>query len=169
MTDGVMDSGTSVDPAPTTVSDVPEVAPSPASDPVPSETPATPEPVVEPAQPEEAPVVTTPTEVPPAQAPQAPADALQSSPATPPQPPASASISIKDRAYAALEKIRFNKRKKLDKILVLAAQKRSIKNDDVEKLLKVSDSTAQRYLNQLIKEGKLRRSGTTTSIIYERV
>lgn len=36
-----------------------------------------------------------------------------------------------------------------------------IRNDDVEKLLGVSDNTAMRYLGRLTKEGKLKRIGRT--------
>lgn len=117
-----------------------------------------PEPVLEPVQPEETPVIETPKEVPP------PAQASQT-PASPPSATLSPGeivvsatshgTSIKDRAYAALEKIRFNKRRKLDKIVALAKEKGRIKNDDVEKLLRVSDSTAARYLNQLVLEARL--------------
>lgn len=150
----VVDTGVSVDTGTTTAVDVPEVAPSPANDPAPAETPAAPEPVVAPPQPEETPVIEVPKEVPPqpAQASQAPAP-----------------ISIKDRAYAALEKIRFNKRRKLDKILQLAATKKSIKNDDVQLLLRVSDATATNYLSALVLQGKLKRLGSTSHATYEPV
>jgi predicted HTH transcriptional regulator len=39
--------------------------------------------------------------------------------------------------------------------------KGSITNDQVEKLLHISDATATRYLSQLEKEGKLQQIGTT--------
>lgn len=55
----------------------------------------------------------------------------------------------------AKTKLQFRKRQKLDKILNLARQKGRIKNDEVEKLVKVSDKTATRYLQQLVKEGTL--------------
>ena len=45
----------------------------------------------------------------------------------------------------------------------------TIKNDDVEKLLRVSDSTAQRYLGQLVREGKLRRVGALKQPTYESI
>ena len=48
---------------------------------------------------------------------------------------------------------------KLDKILVLAAKQEFITNDDVEKLLHISDATATRYLNLLVKKGKLQSIG----------
>ncbi|OHB25201.1 MAG: hypothetical protein A2542_02250 [Parcubacteria group bacterium RIFOXYD2_FULL_52_8] len=57
--------------------------------------------------------------------------------------------------------------KKLDKIMELAREKKTIRNDDIEKLLHVSDSTAQRYLGALVKQGKLRRVGNRGSAHYE--
>jgi predicted HTH transcriptional regulator len=41
------------------------------------------------------------------------------------------------------------------------ATKKSITNDDVEKLLHVSDATALRYLTQLKKENKITQIGKT--------
>jgi len=92
-------------------------------------------------------------------APQAP-QVAQAVP-TPVQP------SIKSYLQSALEKIRFKKQAKLDKIVALAQKKGRITNDDVEKLLHVSDSTAQRYLMQLVREGRLKRSGNTISTEYQ--
>ena len=59
----------------------------------------------------------------------------------------------------AREKLQFRKRKKLDRILVEIGKKGKITNDDVEKLLHISDKTAERYLSQLQKEGKIKTNG----------
>lgn len=59
------------------------------------------------------------------------------------------------------------KQKKLEKILKLAVGKRKIANDDVQKLLRISDATATRYLSQLVKEGKIKRSGLPNNAFYE--
>ena len=56
---------------------------------------------------------------------------------------------------------------RLEKIIVLAAEKCVIENNDVEKLLKVSDATATRYLNELVKTGRLKRSGVRFHERYE--
>ena len=48
-------------------------------------------------------------------------------------------------------------------------EKRSITNDQVEKLLHVSDATASRYLARLVKEGKLQKIGKDGSSMYEAV
>jgi DeoR/GlpR family transcriptional regulator of sugar metabolism len=51
------------------------------------------------------------------------------------------------------------KQARLEKVVVLAAEKRVVTNDDVQKLLRVSDATATRYLNELVRQGRLKRSG----------
>lgn len=43
----------------------------------------------------------------------------------------------------------------------LFAKQTEITNDEVEKLLHVSDATATRYLAELEKRGKIRQVGTT--------
>jgi len=67
--------------------------------------------------------------------------------------------------------IQFRKRAKLDKILKLAEgknnEKKLISNDMVEKLLRVSDATADVYLRQLVNEGKLRKVGAGRALKYE--
>ncbi|MCA9309449.1 DeoR family transcriptional regulator [Candidatus Saccharibacteria bacterium] len=52
------------------------------------------------------------------------------------------------------------------KILNLAEKQGKITNDDVQALLKVSDSTAQRYLSTLTHQGSLHRQGKTKDIHY---
>ncbi len=59
----------------------------------------------------------------------------------------------------AREKLQFRKRKKLVRILVEITKKGKITNDEVEKLLHISDKTAERYLSQLRKEGKIKTNG----------
>jgi Fic family protein len=52
------------------------------------------------------------------------------------------------------------KKAHLDWILGHFGHEDEITNDRVEKLLGVSDATAERYLNELEKQGKLRQQGT---------
>ncbi|MDO8552237.1 MAG: hypothetical protein Q7S01_01755 [bacterium] len=78
-------------------------------------------------------------------------------------PVSSALLSLRDKA---LEAIQFKRRARLEKIIVLAEKKRSIGNDDVEKLLHVSDSTATRYLAALVREGKLQQTGVPQAQRY---
>ena len=61
----------------------------------------------------------------------------------------------------AREAIQFRKRKKLEKIMGMFLKQANITNDDVEKLLHVSDATATRYLEQLERGGKVRQNGRT--------
>lgn len=58
------------------------------------------------------------------------------------------------------------KRKNLEKIEAFLEDRDAITNNDVEKLLVVSNATAERYLDELEKEGKLTqigRAGRTVS------
>jgi predicted HTH transcriptional regulator len=79
-----------------------------------------------------------------------------------PQPPL-----LRQLWQKALEKIRERKSKRLEKILQLAKEKGEITNDDVEKLLHVSDMTATRYLNELVKQGRLKRIGPPSRVKYQ--
>jgi predicted HTH transcriptional regulator len=66
-----------------------------------------------------------------------------------------------------LESLKERKAKRLEKILQLAREKGEITNDDVERLLHVSDKTATRYLNELVREGKLKRLGSPSHVKYQ--
>lgn len=57
--------------------------------------------------------------------------------------------------------IQLRREKKLAKIMTQFAKQTEITNDEVEKLLHVSDATATRYLSELEKRGKLTQVGTT--------
>lgn len=62
------------------------------------------------------------------------------------------------------------KREKVDKILEMFSGLKEITNDEVEKLLHVSDATATRYLEQLEKEGKVKQVGKTgKGVKYQRI
>jgi len=62
------------------------------------------------------------------------------------------------------------KRKKIDAILDLFAKQTNLTNDEVEKLLHVSDATATRYLETLEKEGKIKQVGKTgKGVMYEKI
>ena len=58
-------------------------------------------------------------------------------------------------------KRRDTKQKNLDKIMTELEKRGKITNDGVEKLLRCSDATATRYLEELIKQGKIKRVGET--------
>jgi predicted HTH transcriptional regulator len=52
------------------------------------------------------------------------------------------------------------------KILAFVQEHEQIKNDDVEKLAGVSNATAERYLSELEKEGKLTQHGRTGQGVF---
>lgn len=68
-----------------------------------------------------------------------------------------------DRANA---KIQSNRQKKLDKLVEFVAQNGKITNDGAQKLLRISDKTAERYLNKLVAQEKLRRFGVDKGTYY---
>ena len=76
-------------------------------------------------------------------------------------------LSSSDLPARGLAARRARKDAKLQKILALAREKEFITNDDVEKLLHVSNKTATRYLNELIKQGKLQRVGSESHAQYK--
>lgn len=52
------------------------------------------------------------------------------------------------------------------KILAFVQEHEQIKNDDVEKLAGVSNATAERYLSELEKEGKLTQHGKIGQSVF---
>src|SRR3990167_8300309 len=101
----------------------------------------------------------------------------QSDPVNPEPPQSDSSIPapaqqdeygfIKSLLIKAQAKIQFNKQKKLDKIIQLAQKKQNITNDDVQKLLRVSDATATRYLVKLVQRGRITRVGSPRDAKYQ--
>ncbi len=70
----------------------------------------------------------------------------------------------------ARAKIQETKHKKLDKIMAKLSERGKITNDEVEKLLHVSDATATRYLQALEKENKIKQTGSTgTGVFYQKI
>jgi len=92
---------------------------------------------------------------------------------TPVEPPPQPTANIPNRQellVLARASIQNRKRKKFDKILEALNTKPSITNDEVEKLLHVSDATATRYLSILEKEGKIKQEGRTGKFVsYSRI
>ena len=128
------------------------------------ETPTAQVPVNEPLPPEPEPIAPTPAPEPPqaASAPVAAAPASTSSP--------QATYPARDLLVKARATIQDRKHKKLEKILEALTAKGKITNDEVEKLLHVSDATATRYLSALEKEGKIQQVGKTGKAVeYTRI
>lgn len=88
-------------------------------------------------------------------------------PASP--PPIISSPDIRALKSKAVEAVQARRKDKLEKIITLTKERGSITNDEVEKLLHVSDATATRYLAELVKQGRLRRTGARASSRYEPV
>jgi len=89
-------------------------------------------------------------------------------------PPIPTTQNSRNRAIELLAKaklaIQSRKRKKLDKIMTLFLKNQKITNDEVEKFLHVSDATAERYLNILEKENKIKQVGKTgKAVSYSRI
>jgi hypothetical protein len=118
-----------------------------------------PEPIPEPVQ---------VTEPPTAQIP--PNEPLTSEPEPIEPEPIPVIIPNKNKVLELLNKaklaIQSRKRKKLDKIMTLFLKKKKITNNEVEKFLHVSDATAERYLNILEKEGKIKQAGKTGHSVF---
>ena len=95
-------------------------------------------------------------------------------PASQPSAPTQVTAPIAHRGRDVLTKARATiqdrKRKKLEKILEALNTKGKITNDEVEKLLHVSDATATRYLSALEREGKIQQVGKTGKAVeYTRI
>ena len=96
-----------------------------------------------------------------------PFDSAQGKPTPAPEPPQAASAPAapthpaRDLLVKARATIQDRKHKKFEKILEFLNTKGKITNDEVEKLLHVSDATATRYLSALEKEGKIQQVGKT--------
>ena len=93
-----------------------------------------------------------------------------------PEPPSSAASiptpahPIRDFLTRARIATQDRKRKKRDKIMAALNSKNKITNDEVEKLLHVSDATATRYFSALEKEGKIKQIGKTGhGVVYSKI
>ena len=98
----------------------------------------------------------------------------QPDPIQPPSSAAPAPTGILHTAHDLLVKARValqdRKRKKRDKIMEALTKKNKITNDEVEKLLHVSDATATRYLSVLVKEGKIKQDRRTgAGVAYQKI
>lgn len=65
------------------------------------------------------------------------------------------------------EGMRKKRERRIDKLLVFIREKQKVTNSDIRKRLGVSDATATRYAEELIRRGLLKKSGRTKSARYE--
>src|SRR3989344_1157766 len=138
----------------------------------PSEAPTAQIPVNEPLPPEVEPVDSAQDKPTPAPAPEPPQAASASAPVPAPTSTSSSQATqpARDLLVKARATIQDRKHKKLEKILEALTAKGKITNDEVEKLLHVSDATATRYLSALEKEGKIQQVGKTGKAVeYTRI
>mgnify|MGYP001557787354 CR=1 FL=1 len=157
--------------APPTVSESPN--PVPAPEPVPSTPESAPAPVEAVPVPETAQSSTPTAQIPPNEPITPESDPIEHTP-EPPSAAAPVPTGILHTAREILVKARVaiqdRKRKKRDKIMQALNTKNKITNDEVEKLLHVSDATATRYLSALEKEGKIKQVGKTgTGVVYQKI
>ncbi len=151
------------EPSPTPIESAPvaeqaaSVEPAPV---IPEESQSAPEPTMEPPEVE----AEVSESQPPAQRasspPQQQAPAAQS-----PQSVPSAKWSAADRARAVAKHVG-RKEARLARVVELAKEKGRITNDDIEKLLHVSDATASRYGTILVQRGLLKREGKGRGASY---
>jgi len=73
-------------------------------------------------------------------------------------------LAPKGGTFLNTQSLTKNKRKR--QILTLFIDQEEITNNDVESLLKVSDATATRYLDELEKEGRIQQIGTKGRSVY---
>jgi len=80
------------------------------------------------------------------------------------------SASNKNEMAQIMQKRFEEKEDKKQKILNFIAQKGKITNDEAESLLGISDKTAERYFNELEKEGKIKQAGKIgRGVFYSKV
>jgi len=139
------------------------------------------EPIPEPAQTSESRTAQIPVNELLSPEPEVKSEPLESAPVSTQQPqpvsvpvfvePQQNKISLARELLAkARNMIQFRKRKKLDRVMTLFLKKSKITNNEVKDFLHVSDATAERYLNTLEKENKIKQSGKTgKSVFYSRI
>lgn len=64
------------------------------------------------------------------------------------------------------EEMQARKKEAEDKIMALFVSREKIDNGDVQELLKISQSSATRYLDDLEAEGKIRQVGKTGKYVF---
>ena len=73
---------------------------------------------------------------------------------------------VQNLLVKARARIQERKRKKLDKIMQMLAEKGKITSRDVRKLLRVSTTSATRYMDILEKENKIKQVGKTGKAVF---
>jgi len=150
---------------------VPDLVPTPT--PIPPSEPAPTSPIITPSitTSTNPPPVTTSTTPPSEEVVPPPTTESSTTSIFPPPPHQPLLTSLSTLLATARGIIQKHRNEKLEKIMELALKQRgkgkTITNDDVEKLLRVSDKTSTRYLNILTKQGRLKKSGQKKGVVYE--
>lgn len=122
-----------------------------------------------PAESEKTEKITEPVKVSEIQTAQVPANEPLASGSEPLKPILKISLA-RELLISARNAIQFRKRKKLDRIMTLFLKQSSITNNEVREFLHVSDATAERYLNTLEKENRIKQVGKTgKAVSYSRI
>ena len=133
---------------------------------LPTETGKTEE-ISEPAQTSETRTAQIPVNEPLASEPEVKPEPLKTEPETFSKPKTSLACEL---LVKARKMIQFRKRKKLDRVMALFLKHSKITNDEVREFLHVSDATAERYLNTLEKENRIKQVGKTGHVVsYSRI
>jgi len=78
-------------------------------------------------------------------------------------------FAVRRKTRDAVDKRSVEKQENLRKVREYAAGKQEVTNDEIEKLLNVSDATATRYLDELEREGKLKQIGRTGRFVRYKI
>lgn len=68
-------------------------------------------------------------------------------------------MCVASKIGAHVEKQQTEKQVRKEKIIEMIRERESVTNDDIEKLLGISDTTATNYLQELEREGKIEQIG----------
>ena len=96
-----------------------------------------------------------------AQSPQAPTSVMPQT-----EPIDGESVAFRDIQARGRSKIQTNRQEKLDKLIQFAQKKQIIDNEEIQMLLHVSSATATRYLENLVKKGRLISEGSPRHAKY---
>ena len=78
-------------------------------------------------------------------------------------------FAVRRKTRDAVDKRSVEKQENLRKVREYAAGKQEVTNDEIEKLLNVSDATATRYLDELEREGVLKQIGRTGRFVRYKI
>jgi|AP45_3_1055517.scaffolds.fasta_scaffold34435_1 Fic family protein len=78
-------------------------------------------------------------------------------------------FAVRRKTRDAVDKRSVEKEENLRKVREYAAGREEVTNNEIEKLLNISDATATRYLDELEREGVLKQIGRTGRFVRYRI